>query len=147
MIATFVVWFAPTLIMVARYQAVVGHQKMVECITIVLLVSDTTQFLCGRGFGRTRIFPRLSPGKTLEGYIGGVILTCIFGSLAHRWAVMDIVIIYACGCGGDLYFSWVKRRLEIKDYSRVLSAHGGILDRIDSFVFAASALFWIAWFK
>eukprot|EP00446_Apocalathium_sp_SHHI-4_P016892 CAMPEP_0177290552 /NCGR_PEP_ID=MMETSP0367-20130122/75810_1 /TAXON_ID=447022 ORGANISM="Scrippsiella hangoei-like, Strain SHHI-4" /NCGR_SAMPLE_ID=MMETSP0367 /ASSEMBLY_ACC=CAM_ASM_000362 /LENGTH=200 /DNA_ID=CAMNT_0018748059 /DNA_START=8 /DNA_END=607 /DNA_ORIENTATION=+ len=135
MISTFCAWVAPTIIMVMQCEQVLGHRRVVECIFIQLVVGDTAQLLCGRTFGHTRICGSLSPGKTLEGYAGGMMLTILYGAVVHKWPLGDIVIAFVAGCAGDLFFSSVKRRLRIKDFSRILSAHGGILDRLDSFIF------------
>lgn len=142
MTIAFLVWVVPSLLMVAEYQHVIGHKRMVECIVIQLAVGDTAQLLCGRRFGRHHICGALSPGKTLEGYVGGVLVTWVYGVVMHKWPTCDILLAFVAGCIGDLYFSAVKRSLGIKDFSRLLSSHGGILDRIDSFMFAANALLW-----
>lgn len=140
--AALICWLAPTTLMVANYEHVVGHRQMAQCILIQLAFGDTAQLLCGRLFGRTLVCPKLSPKKTLEGYLGGLALTLAYGAVVHSWSVQETMLAFVPGCFGDLYFSWVKRRLGIKDFSRLLLFHGGILDRIDSFIFAADALFW-----
>jgi len=142
MVLAFTLWAAPTVPMIARYKEVVGHRKMTECIIIQLTIGDTAQLLCGRLFGHHHICGALSPKKTLEGYLGGGLVTWLYGSIVHGWSVRDVGLAFIAGCVGDLYFSAVKRHLGIKDFSRALAAHGGILDRIDSFLFAANALFW-----
>mmetsp|Transcript_132406 Transcript_132406/g.264139 ORF Transcript_132406/g.264139 Transcript_132406/m.264139 type:complete len:208 (+) Transcript_132406:41-664(+) len=142
MVLVFILWAAPTVPMIARYKEVVGHRKLTECIIIQLTIGDTAQLLCGRLFGHHHICGALSPKKTLEGYLGGALVTCLYGSIVHSWSVRDVGLAFMAGCIGDLYFSAVKRYLGIKDFSRALASHGGILDRIDSFVFASNALFW-----
>jgi len=144
--AAFLLWCPATIIMVARYKDAVGHPRMAQCVFIQLTVGDTAQLLCGRKFGRHLAFPAISPNKTIEGYIGGAIVMWAYGHTMHAWPMWDIGLTFTAGCIGDLFFSSVKRRLGIKDFSRVLSVHGGILDRIDSFIFAANALFWTAVF-
>mmetsp|Transcript_33823 Transcript_33823/g.73164 ORF Transcript_33823/g.73164 Transcript_33823/m.73164 type:complete len:232 (+) Transcript_33823:108-803(+) len=139
---SFCAWLAPTAVFVVNWPEVVEHRRLMACIIIQLAVGDTAQLLCGRSFGRTRICGKLSPGKTLEGYVGGLIVTIAYGVVFHSWPVDDIVLCFIAGCIGDLFFSSVKRRLGIKDFSAVLSAHGGILDRLDSVIFALNALFW-----
>merc|ERR1719401_523134 len=100
----------------SSYQRVVGHRVMVQCIFIQLVVGDTAQLLCGRCFGCTFACPSISPKKTLEGYAGGLLVTCIYGVIVHGWLVRDVFLVFAAGCVGDLYFSIVKRKLGIKDF-------------------------------
>jgi len=142
--ATLCLWLGPTGFMISSYQRVIGQPRMVECLIIQLVVGDTVQLLCGRAFGSTFVCGKISPKKTLEGYVGGALLTCAYGKFVHGWPTMDVVLVFVTGCIGDLYFSIVKRKLGIKDFSRLLSYHGGFLDRIDSFIFASNSLFWRA---
>lgn len=143
--AAFLIWVLPTTLVCAKYQEVLGHRRLVECIIIQLVFGDSAQLLCGRAFGCHFICGTLSPKKTLEGYVGGAILTSMYGVLVHGWPTADIAVAFAAGCVGDLYFSAVKRKLGLKDFSRLLLSHGGLLDRLDSFVFASNALFWSRW--
>mmetsp|Transcript_124053 Transcript_124053/g.362106 ORF Transcript_124053/g.362106 Transcript_124053/m.362106 type:complete len:223 (+) Transcript_124053:56-724(+) len=140
--AAFLLWVVPTTVMVAQYKEVVGHRRMVQCVLIQLAIGDTAQLLCGRFLGRHFVCGRLSPKKTLEGYLGGAVVTCAYGAAVHSWRTNDILLVYLAGCAGDLYFSSVKRQIGLKDFSHLLSSHGGLLDRIDSFVFASNLLFW-----
>ncbi|OLQ07885.1 Phosphatidate cytidylyltransferase [Symbiodinium microadriaticum] len=142
----FMAWFLPTAAALQIYNGVVGHTRLVECLIIQLVVGDSAQLIVGRSIGRHHVCVKLSPKKTLEGYIGGFVLTFLYGAMVHGWSPVNICVVYVFGCAGDLYFSAIKRRLGIKDYSRVLSSHGGLLDRIDSFMFAANALVWKAAF-
>ncbi|CAK9055418.1 unnamed protein product [Durusdinium trenchii] len=140
----FLGWFLPSLAGLQVYQDVVGHKCLVECLVIQLAVGDSAQMLVGRSMGRHYACPTISPKKTYEGYLGGAAITLLYASVVHRWPSLNVIVAYTFGCIGDLYFSVVKRRLGIKDYSRLLSSHGGLLDRFDSFIFASNALVWKA---
>eukprot|EP00439_Symbiodinium_sp_Y106_P021318 s5132_g2.t1 len=142
----FMAWVLPTAAALQIYNGVIGHTRLVECLIIQLVVGDSAQLIVGRSMGQHHVCVKLSPKKTLEGYIGGFVLTFLYGAIVHGWSPVNICVVYVFGCAGDLYFSAIKRRLGIKDYSRVLSSHGGLLDRIDSFMFAANALVWKAVF-
>jgi phosphatidate cytidylyltransferase len=122
--------------------------------TLVLLatvvVSDTGQYYVRRALGRTPLAPRISPRKTVEGAVGGVVLTAIFLSLAGaavlpgagRGALAALAVLVAVlGIGGDLYESSLKRAAGVKDSSSLIPGHGGVLDRIDALLFAIPALF------
>lgn len=116
-------------------------------LIILTWSSDTGAYFAGRQFGKTKIVPRLSPGKTLEGYIGGVALTymlCIAAKL--YWNNIDAlfswkdVIILATASSiiapiGDLAESRLKRSARVKDSGRTFTGHGGMLDIIDSILF------------
>ena len=110
-------------------------------------VSDTAAYLVGRKFGRRKLAPAISPGKTVEGAAGAlaaslgyaVILAFFMPKLAPQpqgmaWAgyLAGAVLLCACGIVGDLFESWAKRRAGVKDSGSVLPGHGGVLDRIDS---------------
>jgi phosphatidate cytidylyltransferase len=121
---------------------------------VFLLVSATDSFsqLTGRLLGRHRLCPSLSPGKTVEGLFGGLISALLLSSLLN-FLMPDITIIRVQFTGlviavsaviGDLIFSYIKRRIGIKDFSGLLPGHGGILDRFDSLIAAAPVSYW-AW--
>eukprot|EP00746_Dinoflagellata_sp_MGD_P113862 gnl/MRDRNA2_/MRDRNA2_50554_c0_seq1.p1 gnl/MRDRNA2_/MRDRNA2_50554_c0~~gnl/MRDRNA2_/MRDRNA2_50554_c0_seq1.p1 ORF type:complete len:218 (-),score=22.39 gnl/MRDRNA2_/MRDRNA2_50554_c0_seq1:41-694(-) len=146
---TFVFWFCSTCVMIWQNREVVGHRVMTQCLFIVLVVGDSAQLLVGRYFGRHYVCPRLSPKKTLEGYVGGIVLTIGYGMAVHGWNFGELVLVCIAACVGDLFFSAVKRKLKVKDFSAMLSAHGGILDLIDSYMFSVNVLYWrnIIWSK
>ena len=101
-------------------------------------MSDVFQEFSGKHFGKNKI-GWISPNKTYEGYIGGYIGILIFYFIYNHFAKINfakINIIYILGVSGDLFFSFIKRKAEIKDYSNLLLSHGGVLDRLDSFIFA-----------
>lgn len=106
--------------------------------------SDTGAYFTGVLFGKHKLIPRLSPKKTIEGSIGGIILgTLLSVGYASYLGYLDsnmilipaFFVLTITGQIGDLVFSAVKRHFGVKDYSNLLPGHGGILDRIDSIVF------------
>lgn len=116
---------------------------------IILWANDTGAYLSGRAFGKTKLFERISPNKTWEGFIGGVALAVLialnleqyFGSLTKmQWGSVAL-IISVFGTLGDLVESMLKRSLGIKDSGQILPGHGGFLDRFDGLLIAAPLVF------
>ena len=117
-----------------------------------IIVSDSAQYYTGRAFGRRPLAPTISPKKTVEGAIGGVVFGVAFmaavsflvlppvASLASRIVVAAIVV--ALGILGDLFESRLKREAGVKDSSSLIPGHGGILDRIDALLFATPAFYY-----
>jgi phosphatidate cytidylyltransferase len=114
----------------------------------VIWAGDTGAYFAGHRFGRHKLAPRISPGKTIEGAVGGLIASMAGGFLA--WAVLPFpdaltplhVVIFALpgavlGQAGDLCESLIKRATGHKDSSRLIYGHGGVLDRVDALIFAA----------
>lgn len=137
-------------------QAGVVNENVLLAIFIMIWINDTGAFLIGSWLGRHKLFERLSPKKTFEGFLGGLgfniiaavcfALFCpaffgLSGSLA-TWLGLAIVIT-VFSTWGDLAESMIKRTLMIKDSGNLIPGHGGILDRIDSFllVMPASAIY------
>lgn len=125
--------------------AVAGREAVLLLIGTVA-VSDTAQYYTGRTFGRHPLAPRRSPKKTIEGAIGGFIVAPIALVLAgSAWLpgisplrlVLVGVLLVAAGMTGDLFESMLKRAASMKDSSDLIPGHGGVLDRIDSLLFAA----------
>ena len=111
--------------------------------------NDVSQYICGKLFGRRRMVPGISPGKTLEGFAGGLCFTIALATLVAPWltpfgrgeAIFSGCLIALCGFAGDVTLSAIKRDMGIKDWSQLLPGHGGVLDRIDSLVIAAPLFF------
>lgn len=115
---------------------------------LILWGNDTGAYLVGKFFGKHRLFERISPNKTWEGFVGGVLLALVTGLvLAHyfatlaawQWAGMALVVSLF-GTFGDLVESMLKRSQQVKDSGAVLPGHGGLLDRFDGLLFAAPAV-------
>ena len=120
-------------------------------------VTDTFAYFCGRLFGRHKLIPSVSPKKTVEGSIGGIVF-CIIGCVVYRlvlgymgsenlpaiwiFAILGLLISIVSQIG-DLIFSLIKRRYGLKDYGILFPGHGGVLDRFDS-VIATAPLILIA---
>lgn len=107
---------------------------------ILIWTSDTGAYLSGKAFGKTKLFERISPGKTWEGLAGGTVLTLLVAWLLStfdpnirpfQWWGMAIIIQVA-GTLGDLAESMLKRSVGVKDSGNVLPGHGGLLDRFDA---------------
>jgi phosphatidate cytidylyltransferase len=108
-------------------------------VLIMVIMSDVFQEFSGKYFGKNKI-GWISPNKTYEGYIGGYIgILIIYFINTYRkssYNFFEFNLIYIFGILGDLFFSYIKRKIEVKDYSDILLSHGGVLDRLDSFILA-----------
>lgn len=126
-------------------------QEAVLAVLVVVFVTDTFAFLGGRLAGRHKMTPVMSPGKTWEGFVIGAIAgiaTSFFAlyssEFAADWRSLVVgAVVVAAATVGDLFESLVKRDLGAKDTGRLLLAHGGVLDRIDSLLFAAPAAYYV----
>jgi phosphatidate cytidylyltransferase len=110
-------------------------------VYVFVLVFDGFSQTTGRLFGKTKLVPSISPGKTLEGLIGGLVVTFITARLAmpphSDWfGITFMTCLFAFG--GDLLASYYKRKCGVKDYSNLIPGHGGVLDRFDSFLLAGA---------
>jgi phosphatidate cytidylyltransferase len=118
-------------------------------LLLTVFVTDSVAYLGGRALGRHKMTPLVSPGKTWEGFTLGAIagvVTAFFAlygtAIAGGWrGVVFGAVVVAAATAGDLFESLVKRDLGVKDTGRVLLGHGGVLDRIDSLLFAAPAAY------
>lgn len=125
-------------------------KKLLLVIFLILVVqsSDVLQYVWGKLFGKHKIAPKLSPSKTVEGFVGGVVSASVLGGLLY-WltpfnpvqAVLMSLLICLMGFLGGLVMSAMKRSMGVKDWGNMISGHGGMLDRMDSLCFAAPIFF------
>ncbi|HET9230279.1 MAG TPA: phosphatidate cytidylyltransferase [Vitreimonas sp.] len=130
-------------------QAPAGGAGLVFFLLFITQLNDVAQYCWGKALGRTKITPTVSPNKTWEGAIGGWLTTAaVFYVLAPYFtpltameaAIMGVLVPMA-GFFGDITMSAIKRDLGVKDTSRLIPGHGGVLDRLDSLTFAAPVYF------
>jgi phosphatidate cytidylyltransferase len=123
-----------------------GGPAALSLLMLTVIVSDSAQYYSGRLLGRRLLAPAISPKKTLEGAIGGLVFgTAVFAVAGAWWLPIVPAIarvgmgmgIVAVGIAGDLFESMLKRSANVKDSSAIIPGHGGILDRIDALLFAA----------
>ena len=138
----------------------VGYRKNegIYYIAIALLsawMTDTCAYFTGFFLGRKKLCPKISPKKTVEGAIGGIVGCVVFNVIAtviynitlteEKYPVLIIIpisiLLSVVGMCGDLSASVIKRNMGIKDYGKIMPGHGGIMDRFDSVVFTAPALY------
>jgi phosphatidate cytidylyltransferase len=120
---------------------------------LVLMGSDTAAYYTGRAFGRHKLAPKVSPGKTWEGAVGGMVASLALAALAHYWFFPELslgaalplaALMNVLGVLGDLTESALKRGAGAKDAAKILPGHGGLLDRLDSLLFNAPLLYYFA---
>jgi phosphatidate cytidylyltransferase len=121
---------------------------LIVFVVLIAQVSDIMQYIWGKLLGRHPVAPRLSPSKTVEGLVGGVLSATLLGTLLQpitpftKWqATLMALFIAILGFLGGLVMSAIKRARRIKDWSNLIEGHGGMLDRIDSLCFSAPVFF------
>jgi phosphatidate cytidylyltransferase len=128
----------------------VGGREAVLLLMATIVVSDSAQYYTGRAFGRAPLAPAISPKKTREGAIGGLVFGTaamiaggrfVFPATSLAILAVTGVIVVVLGIVGDLFESLLKRSAGVKDSSALIPGHGGILDRIDSWLFAGPAYY------
>lgn len=122
---------------------------------IVMFGSDSGAYFAGRAFGKHKLAPKISPGKTVEGLIGGILAAAGFAALCtlvffqelpYQFSIPLAVVMAVVGVLGDLAESAMKRGSKAKDAATTLPGHGGLLDRLDSLLFNAPILYYFARF-
>jgi len=125
-----------------------NNAPLVLMVFILIWVNDTFAFLSGLTFGRHKIFERITPKKTWEGFLGGITATVIAAWFMHRfvdltrlnWIILSAIIAITA-VYGDFVESLFKRNANVKDSGNLIPGHGGILDRIDSLLFVFPVVF------
>jgi phosphatidate cytidylyltransferase len=147
-------FFAPWYIgmplgLLVAIQAAHGARATLLLIATVI-VSDSAQYYSGRAFGRRPLAPAISPKKTIEGAIGGVVAGTVFMAAAGPRLLPGAAVVPLAAAGlavvvlgicGDLFESRLKRTAGVKDSSALIPGHGGVLDRIDALLFATPGFF------
>ena len=146
-----VVWIAVGLGHLVLLRDLPEHGRdAVFAVLIAVFAADTAAYFVGRFLGRHRMAPAISPGKTWEGFLGGTVaaIAAAFFVLYDQgflevWQSLVLgAVVAVAAATGDLFESAVKRDLHVKDSGRLLAGHGGMLDRIDSILFAGTAAFY-----
>ncbi len=128
---------------------VAGGAGLVFFLVVLTQLNDVFQYLWGKLLGRNKVIPKVSPNKTWEGLVGGILSTTALATALAPWltplsmmeAVFAGVLISVAGFMGDVTISALKRDLKVKDSGSMLPGHGGILDRVDSLTYTAPLFF------
>ncbi len=121
------------------------HPYLMISILSIIWVNDSFAFLIGKNFGKHKLFPSVSPKKTIEGFFGGLVFSLLAALFISKfnldfsmlnWLIIA-VLVSSLGTTGDLVESKFKRQAGLKDSGNIMPGHGGILDRLDSLLFAA----------
>ncbi|WP_072682750.1 phosphatidate cytidylyltransferase [Arcobacter sp. LA11] len=126
----------------------VSGAMMVLYLIFLTELNDILQYVCGKSFGKRKIIPKVSPNKTVEGFVGAMILTttlAVVFSYLTPFTILEAIgaglIINIGGFIGDVVVSMVKRDVGVKDGGNMIAGHGGIIDRIDSLTYTAPLFF------
>lgn len=121
-------------------------REWVSFILLVIMTGDMAAYFVGRTLGKNKLSPGISPGKTVEGALGGAAASVLVGLLGGGFllpaiSAVEALLLSFClslvGQTGDLFESWIKRAFSVKDSGAILPGHGGLLDRVDSLIFPA----------
>ena len=131
--------------LIANFNGVYDPSIIFGCF-ILIWSNDSFAYIIGKNFGKQKLFYSISPHKTVEGFLGGLFFSCISASFVSRYVDDSVstpywltiaIIISVFGTLGDLIESKFKRETNVKDSGKIMPGHGGILDRLDSIIFAS----------
>ena len=135
--------------LIANFKGFYEPSIILGCF-ILIWVNDSFAYIVGKSFGKQKLFYSISPHKTVEGFLGGLLFCCISASFVSRyidetlttpnWLIIAI-IVSVFGTLGDLIESKLKRESNVKDSGKIIPGHGGILDRLDSIIFASPYIY------
>ncbi len=150
MVSTYCLSYAPALLMLDIPGYAGRNTTLLFYFLLVIQSSDILQYVWGKLLGRRPVAPRISPNKTWEGLLGGILSATALGAALYRatpfqpWQAAAIcATVTLIGFAGGLTMSAIKRQRGVKDYGTIVMGHGGVLDRIDSLCFAAPVFFLI----
>lgn len=148
-----VIYVAVMLSFIYRIRLFENGVFLVWLVFICSWIADTFAYFVGVAFGKHKMTPKLSPKKTIEGAVGGIIgpmiVGGIYGAIINSKFDINTPLVFSLACGvgaiisifGDLAASAIKREHDVKDYGRLIPGHGGVLDRFDSVIFTAPAVY------
>ena len=153
-IANPVAWICGALVIVPAWLALdllyLKKQELLLFALLIVWIADIGAYFVGKGFGKVKLAPQISPGKTWEGVLGGLSAVMILAAMGSKAFEIDIAVLLPfclavamVSIVGDLTVSMFKRSAGVKDSGRLFPGHGGVLDRVDS-VAAAAPLFVVA---
>ncbi len=150
MICVFSASHVPALLMLDLYEDSSKNILLIAFLIVTVQISDVLQYVWGKLLGKRKIAPSLSPSKTWEGFLGGILSASLIG--ASLWWITPFspivafflsLMITLLGFFGGLVMSAIKRDRGIKDWGHIIAGHGGAIDRMDSIVFSAPIFFHI----
>ena len=126
---------------------------MLLSVLLIVWIADTAAYFAGRAFGRRKLAPHISPGKTWAGVVGAIVAVLLlalavwqfapaarmysnelFAAVGPVWALLLLAVLIGLSIAGDLFESLLKRQAGVKDSGQLLPGHGGVLDRVDAMV-------------